>query len=338
MSRRSALSGVLATAASALLVFSWGSAAAASPQVATLYSDSAGEDLKFVDTSPSVEYGTWLNLDFTAHSWLATIGEDSINNVLHLTSSDVPGDFKSEISTYGLVDQTKGTAFQAGDGRPLAAGTYTFTLKLHYDDGTPGGVNETSPPATVTVTPAALTTELNVIPDPSAAHGVIVSSRLSGPFADNFGSQDFPNAPLAPKGVWHFEITDSTGAVAAQQDQPSDGSLASSFYWGGAQAGTDYSATVKFSSASETASNFAIADATPVTFTGASSPRPEPTSTAAAAPIIETPTSTGFQLPVWLVVLLGIIITGLAAAAVVMYVRVSRASVAGNTGGTNNVA
>lgn len=288
-------------------------------------------DLAFEDSSITITYGDWLVVDFTAAGWVGDFSPESESdpdyNPIILVGTGFPDDFTTEgdFSFNHVHSRTEGIVYQASS-RPLEAGSYTAKLRFTHTDESSNPVTQESASATITVVPAALDVEFAATPDATSTSNLILSAEFTGTFADNFASEDFKNSPLAPKGVWHYAITDSSGAVVAEQDVTADGTLGSSWYWTGAIPGQDYTSSVTFESATATDADFAVNQADAIAFTGAASPRPEPTSTAPPAPATTAAPAVGFTLPLWVIVVISLVIAGLLTSSIVLLVRYNRAS------------
>jgi hypothetical protein len=282
-------------------------------------------NLTWGDSTVTVDYGDWLVLDFSGASWLSDYDccLDEYNPI-SVIASGVPDDFDA-VAYFEYNDgDIKGTAYQTGDGRPLEAGTYTFVLRAEHQDGDGNTITENSPQATVEVIPAELGIDFAGDPDDAASNNMIFSASFSGKFAQNFGSEDFPNSPIAPKGTWQFRVKDSTGAEVARADVPADGSMAASWYWTGGQANETYTASVTFDEATSTDASFDVTPASDITFTASGDTRPVPASTAQPAPATTVVAPQGFQTPLWLVILIVVLIAGFAASSIALIVRYKR--------------
>jgi hypothetical protein len=276
----------------------------------------------FDSTSLTIEYGQGWYLQATARAadspemWQATAG----------TVAGAPSGYAPIWSSFE-VDSTTVIAYLApADGaRPLPAGTYSGTLELKINAGA-GPDTATTPPATLTVTPAALGIDLKVGSDPSNPANAIVSARLTGDFADNYIPSSEPTAGLSPAGTWTISISDADGEVAHEftaNRSAGDDVLGVSSYWSDVPPGV-YTARATFTLSGESAENFTVTQPSPLTF----SPTPQPgaTSTATAAPPAPPAApDSGLTLPGWIPIAAGILTAGLIALAVVQIVRLRKA-------------
>jgi hypothetical protein len=100
--------------------------------------------------------------------------------------------------------------------------------------------------------------------------------------------------------------------------------LATSFYWQGAEPGFVYTASADFIGSGSSANNFSVSSASDFSYTAPESQRAEPTSTATAQPNTELPQPAGFSLPLWALIVVGLLVAGLAALVTVLSVRLRR--------------
>ena len=274
--------------------------------------------------STSAEYGEYWQLSATAPNGDASFGPWTASGTLSNTPSGYAPSFTVFQSDPGTLVAYAGP--QIG-GRPLGAGTYTATLTLTENNGT--GPSYTSGPATVTITPAALTMTLHVVADPSNPANAIISSELTGSFRENFFTASYPDGPLGPAGTWTITATDENGDVVheATVDRPDTSDLMGvSSYWSDVPPGT-YTVRAAFTTSGAAAGNFAITAPNPVTYTAA--PAPGATSTASPAPPAPPPTpgDAGMTLPGWIPLIAGILSAGLLALLIVQIVRLRRTGV-----------
>jgi hypothetical protein len=272
--------------------------------------------------SVSAEYGEYWQLSATAPNGEATFGPWTASGTLSNTPSGYVPSFTAFQSDPSTVVAYAGP--QIG-GRPLGAGTYTATLTLTEANGT--GPSYTSGPATLTITPAALTMTLTVIADPSNPSNAIISSELTGSFRDNFFTASYPDGPLGPAGTWKITATGEDGEVAheATVERPDTSDIMGvSSYWSDVAPGS-YVVSATFTPSGSAAGNFAITAPADVTYTAA--PAPGATSTATPAPPAPPATAddTGMTLPGWVPLVAGVVSAGLLALTIVQAVRLRRA-------------
>lgn len=204
---------------------------------------------------------------------------------------------------------------------PLAVGSYPLDITLDA----PGYLttyHAHATGATLEVVPAALTPSVTLDADPTASGGLVVTGLLSGGFL-KWMSQvaSSPPVPVLPAGSWSFVIKDSAGKVALEKniDDAAGGPAAVSFYWDGATAGEDYTATADFTVEAASAENFSVAPGTPTTARTDVPSRPVPVADAPAPG--KEPTPSGFSVPLWAIVLGGLAFLILAVALVLILVR-----------------
>jgi hypothetical protein len=287
-------------------------------------------DVHFTSSSPkTVEYGEFWSWDFESdHNfyWSAYV-----SGLATVTVSGAPAGYSPELSMYDNGTYT-GILYAPYDAPPLGAGTYSIVISGSYTDGTDTYSGETAPPASLIVEKAKLGIELRVLADPANTDGAIVTARFTGRFVDEYQSSFFPSAALSPAGVWRISLTDSNGEVATERSierAAGDDVLATSFYWSDAEPGEQYTASATFTPEGASAANFAVTPPADFSYTAAESQRPTPTSTAAAEPDAELPEATGFGLPLWSVILVGVLIVGLATLVTILVLRLRRGTSTG---------
>jgi hypothetical protein len=276
--------------------------------------------------SVTTEYGEYWALSATSPNAGFLFGPWKVTGSL----SGAPSGYAVNAFGYETLPGVYSSILQpASDGRPLPAGTYTGTITLTESDGT--GPAYPSPPATLTVAPAALTVALAVTADPSNPSNAIVSAALTGAFRDNFYTTTFAEGPLTPAGAWRIEVTGEDGEVVHELDATradTDDIMAVSTYWSDVAPGA-YSVRATFTSSGASAQNFAITQAQAVTYTAA--PAPGATSTATPAPPAPPPAAdeSGLTLPGWIPLVAGVLSAGLLALLIVQIVRLRRSGAQG---------
>ncbi|MEO8262168.1 MAG: hypothetical protein ABI566_06315 [Pseudolysinimonas sp.] len=277
--------------------------------------------LVFTTPSLSVEYGT---------PWTLEAYAENANNALAPfvttgTLTGAPSGYTPLTGSY-MPDPFNSVAYMAGSGTQgaLPAGSYTATLTLSPF----GGANEgavTNPPAQLTITPAALGIVLQVAADPSNPANAILSARFTGAVTESFFSTVDPTGPLTPAGTWTVRVLDSDAAVAHEfsvERTDTDDVLAVSSYWSDVAPGA-YTAQATFVPAGDSAENFTITDASPVTYTAAAAPGSGSTAPPAPpAPPASEPG--GMTLPLWIPIAAGVLSAGLLALLIVQIVRLRR--------------
>jgi hypothetical protein len=250
------------------------------------------------------------------------------------TVTGAPSGFTPQFDMYtsfGPGSTCSGGVATGYDTAPLNAGNYSITVRGSYEDGGVTYNAQTPTPAVLTIEKAKIGVELRVVPDSSDAEAVIVTARFTGRFVDEYQSSFFPGAAKSPAGIWKITLVDSAGEVATERSierAAGDDVLATSFYWADGEPGQTYTASAQFTAESSSASNFAITQAGDFDFTVADSPRPVPSSTAAAEPDSHLPEATGFSLPLWVVVVSTLLIVGLGVLVTLLSLRLRRRSTA----------
>lgn len=270
----------------------------------------------------SVEYGSpW--------SATATVGPDSL-----CSTSSGPGDpwclvtvdytgtasgsftttmYPSGVGTSNLyLDPTLGGSIDSF----LGVGGYRFVVTYAPIFADAPAYTVTSPPFQLTVTEAALTTSVMVTADPLTARNAVVSVNQSGGFVDNLG---WYFSTGMPAGAWGITIIDQDGAEVFRQELPGEegGPPYLVVPWTDVPPGTTFSATASFEVTGSAAANFTTLEGD-ASFTSAT-PAPTPTPTPTPLPSASAPT--GLAVPVWLLVVFGLVLLGGAAAIVVLLVR-----------------
>jgi len=213
------------------------------------------------------------------------------------------------------------------DYPPLAAGVYTFKVTGYQPTGTDAYVASTPVPATLTVTKALLGIELRVLADESNGDNAIVSARFTGRFVDEYASSFYPQTATSPAGSWTISIVDAEGTVVEERviDRTAgDDVLATSFYWDGAEPGEQYTATASFVPSGTSGANFTVSAANSFNYTAPDAQRAVPTSAATEKPAVGLPPEPDFSVPLWWVILAGIVIAALIAFAIVFAIRLGR--------------
>ena len=212
---------------------------------------------------------------------------------------------------------------------PLTVGKHSFTAQ--YQQGTDGtGVTaRTDAPAQVTVTPAKLSTQFSVTPDPSNPSNVILNAALTGRFVTELDYYRDPTSATMPAGTWTFTATDATGKVAYESKVVQDAGTqaAVSKYWLSPATDVEYIVEAGFVPDAAVAANFAVTAPETVTVT-------LPTTVDESAPVITSPTDgseeeagpTGPSVPAFLVWLYSIALLALIGGTVFLVVRSRRAA------------
>lgn len=285
--------------------------------------------LAFTETSITIEYGQYwgfgVDADVQFYDWIYKPA------TYEITSTSAPSDYKPTLGLYqqNWYSDPTGSLTLPYEVLPLGAGTYTFSIKGTYNDGTDTYTAQTPTPATLKIEKAKLGVELRVLADPSNGTGAIVTAKFTGRFVDEYSSSFFPGAAQSPAGSWKITIKDADGAVATERnvERPAgDDVLATSFYWADAEPGEQYTASATFVASGVSANNFSISAAQDFAYTAPESARPVPTSSATAKPDTSLPEATGFGLPLWALILVIVLIVGLGVLVTILSVRLHRRS------------
>jgi hypothetical protein len=140
-------------------------------------------------------------------------------------------------------------------------GVGVHSISLSFQDGL-GPINTTTTPVSVTITPAAISENTTIAPDPNNSQNAIITSQLSGQYVDQLPSCqcEAQNGYVLPAGTWKLIVTDSSGktVLAKQFDQPANGLPTYVNYWPSVPAGETFSAQSTFTVSGSAASNFAL--------------------------------------------------------------------------------
>lgn len=250
-------------------------------------------------------------------------------------SNGTPSGYEPEL--YAYVDPADsgmkvGAISAPYDVAPLTAGTYSFTVRVVGSDaGVTTFEGETASPAQLTVAPAKLGMSVRVVPDPSDPTLALVTAAFTGRFVDEYQSSFFSGAAISPAGEWRISFVDSSKTeviVRSVERAAGDDTLATSFAWADGEPGEIYTVSAEFVPSGTSAQNFTVAPAAPFSYTAAESARPVPSSTATGQPDAALPAASGFGLPLWSVIIAGVIILGLAVLLTILSVRLGRPSTA----------
>jgi len=276
--------------------------------------------------SLSVEYGEYWSFGLTGDDYIVIFhGQPDERTV---TSTGTPSGYTPALDLhhgpndsmeYGL----RGTLSGDWQARPLGAGSYTFIVASKGTSYTA----QTPNPAKLTITPAKLGIDLRMVADDSSPENTIITLKFAGRFVDEYGSTDFPGAPLSPAGSWQVKIVGSDGSTVLERTidrSDVDDTLSSSLLWAGAKPGEQYVGTADFVPSGASASNFDITASGEVKFTASERTRPAPTSTAVAGTDTDIPAEPDFSVPLWWVLLIGAALAALIAFTVAFAIRLGR--------------
>jgi len=117
---------------------------------------------------------------------------------ISVTVSGVGGTFAS-----GIPIQPDGRAYIS---QPLAqpllpSGEYQFTAIFVPAGGTDLATSQTGTPATLTITPLALSASAEILSDPTVSDRPYIEAHLSGEYLDALGG--------TPPGTWRFSVTEA---------------------------------------------------------------------------------------------------------------------------------
>jgi hypothetical protein len=182
----------------------------------------------------------------------------------------------------------------------------------------------------LTIAPAPIGVDLRITTDPSSQRNAIVAATLTGPLIDLINQQG--TIATTPAGSWKLSVIDSEGNVAFEKEvaQPAGGAPYFSTYWQAVPADTTFTGTAVFTPDAASAGNFTLSAPPSVAYT---SPAADPGNTNPTVPPepVEPGDPAPTSLPVWLLVLGGLIGAGLITAIIIFAVKLSRLGAAADT-------
>lgn len=263
--------------------------------------------IQFETTGPvSVEFGAEWQLALSVTSTYdegPTLRLLPADGTVDVYFSGIGGAFAS-----GLAIQPDGLVYVSQpDSAPLLpAGEYEVSAIYNPAPGGYYDTSQTATPLKFTVTALAVNPVVQVVNDAAVSERPVITASLSGSYIDKTGG--------APAGTWHFVVTDSDGQpvfdenVAQSQGATEpvrieiDSKLAK---------GTSYSVASSFTPVDELADGLTVGDLSDSAFETPSGTFGE--SITAAIPV-----------PLWLAIVLLVVLLGLAAAAIVLGVKLVR--------------
>jgi hypothetical protein len=301
-------------------------------------SASADQPLQ-VDIVPdetSISYGGYWQLEARLSGQPAG-GQYPVPGEVRIASID---GIYSTTNFYGGAQEATAYVGPSMDHAPLDVGAYEVSVSARSESY---GVvySGASAPATLTITPAPLTTDVRMIADPNSPGNAVVSVSLVGEFINNLAPAEIaaenPSIAVLPAGTWHVVVKDSSGTPVLDKsiDQSAGGRPATTMYWSGTPDG-QYNAEGSFTPVAESASNLAIAPATPFPYTSPAEQRPQPVPDVPGPEPEPVPTSSTPTVPVWSIAGAGLVALGLAVAILVMLIRLGGARRATTAGRDTN--
>ena len=135
----------------------------------------------------SVEYGEYWNFAVTPSSdFLYMIFDNGGSTV---TSTGAPAGYQTDLSLYSpAAGAYAGNLSASYVAAPLGVGSYTFKITGNQSVPPDTYIGETTTPAQLTVTKAALGIDLRMIADPNHPEAAIVSAEFTGRFVDEYVS------------------------------------------------------------------------------------------------------------------------------------------------------
>lgn len=291
-------------------------------------------DFVFTEPAVSVEYGQYWGLSGAAPGFVAfsspgtdptTVAISGLPDYLPMLQTNKNGEH--------LEENLEASIWPSSTQPAMNAGTYTVSLTTSGIFMRPGEIiNEyrvaSAPNATLTITKAPLAVDFRMLADTSNRDGAVVSGRLTGTFANDYAyAAGYPSSGIGPGGSWLYSISDADGEVVLERTittEPGDLALATSFYWADAEPGETYTGTIEFTPDTASAVNFAITQAPEFSYTAPELQRPVPASTLAPVAEPAPEQAADFAVPLWLLILIGVVALGLAAAVVLLSLRYVR--------------
>jgi hypothetical protein len=308
--RRLAGAGLVAVASTVLLL---------SP-LATGPARADGAVVTFKDTATTVPYGaTWDNPITVTGSPCYSPGCDTALTISYTGAkkgSLTTGVYQT--STYGTLSSWLGSGLLDS---PLPVGTYHFSASYSNH----GYAGSTTNDFVLTVTPAAIGTDLRVGLDALDSHNAVITAVLTGDYISTIGIE--AGGPPLPAGIWHVDAKDATGGVVLTQDiqRKAGGAPSVNVYWLNVTAQA-YNVSASFTPDPAVARDFTMTNAQSTKFAPLASdvPVPSPTPTA-AAPGTTRGTST---TPLWSAAAVGVVVLLLALGILIVSLRLRSRSAA----------
>lgn len=264
-------------------------------------SAAGGDTLAFTTTSASNQYGQYwfVQLALTSnYSVCYSAFTSTCSTAVKITyTGPASGSFVTGMygksASFGVPDPLK----------PFTVGTYSFSAT--FSDPSFGDQVSTTTPFKLTITPAVVGIDLRVTTDANHPSNAIVSARLTGDYVailDGFAD----SSPPMPAGAWKIAIDDGSGdsALAIDTQQAAGGRPYFSTVWPGVPGGQTYSATGGFVFDAASAANFTVTPAKISYSSPASTASPTPTAT---APAIASGGNSSAAVPVWALLLAGLV-------------------------------
>jgi hypothetical protein len=209
---------------------------------------------------------------------------------------------------------------------PLSAGEHVLTASM--DQRWEAGIHyagTSTNTATIRVAPAKLAVDMRVEADPVSADQAFVTGRLSGRFIDELVPQPWASRtdPQLPAGTWAFAVSDANGTEAFRTEIPVEagGAPLVSALWQGVPAGSTFTGTATFTPSGDSAADFEVTGADGVSFTSASAVAPAPAPVDEGAEPAPNPEPVVDTVPLWSLLLLGLLALAGIAGLVVTFLR-----------------
>jgi hypothetical protein len=204
-----------------------------------------------------------------------------------------------------LPIQADGTVyFSQSLSQPLlAAGEYQVTAIYVPPPGGYFATSQTAAPITLTVTALGLTPKVEVSTDPGVSEFPVITASLSGAYVDAAGG--------APAGTWQFVVNDASGESVYTVDVPT------------VQGSTDPTRTEVVAKLEKGAQYSVVSTFTPVeALAGGLTVEPiDNSSFTTASGSFGEALGGSIPLPLWLAISLGVLLLALAAASIVLGLR-----------------
>ena len=287
MSRRLARLVALVVASAAVTLAGVSSAAAANEPTSIAF---VGES----DVTAAFTSSWELAVQVSSNSEYSNYIVSESDGTVDFQVAGLPGAFVSGATIY-----PGGVAYftQPADQPPLAAGTYTVTAIFSPAANSSRVTSKTSKPATLTITPLALSLGVELLTDPAEAAAPTVRTSITGEYVDVVGTP--------PSGTWTVTGEDSRGdnvfvVTAEQPTQASEGvvrpldiPLADSV-----KPGETYTITTEFEADPLLAPGLEFSAVEPVSYTT----KPLTLGESLTAPV---------AVPIWVTILNGLLLIGL---------------------------
>jgi hypothetical protein len=276
-------------------------------------------DVAFADTSQTVSFGsswgTQINLNSLPCTYCSLQGTVTFSYTGPHQGTGTLTPFQSSGSDTATAYLSSYSLDQGAT--QLTPGKYVFSISFALYGQNAAGSNHYE----LTITPAAIGTDLRVVSDPQNPQNAVISSMLTGDYVNSIGGES--DGPPLPAGTWHLAVQDASSKTVFTQDSPQSagGPPYISTYWIGVTGGP-YTASASFAVDSTSASNFSVSGASNLKFAPnqpSTIPSPRP-----SAPSKAVNTAHVTTVPLWTLLVGAVLVIALILGALLSWVRSRR--------------